>query len=183
VRRGYTAGVFAPGETLSPGVVSDVISCAGLESFGQYCTTYAHACTNDASKCAAGMCWRTMPDCDAYQRGAISALPQYRSSHAPFPRICVIFLRLSRRPSRIAQGDMMGVFIVHSRLMIEYPWCSVIQTLKPPSRDRDSSYERRGSRYQSRDHAIMSRTLGLVSGYIDTALHRVKVMLPQAQQN
>jgi hypothetical protein len=48
---------------------------------------------------------------------------------------------------------------------------------------RDILYEQWGGWYQSRDHVIMSRTLGLVLGYIDTALHRVKVILPQAQQN
>jgi hypothetical protein len=72
-------------------------------------------CTNDLSKCAAGMCRRTMSDCDAYQRGAISALLQYHKSPAPFPRSCVIFLRRSRRPSRNAQEDMMGASIVRGR--------------------------------------------------------------------
>jgi hypothetical protein len=114
-----SAGVRAPGGTLSSGGVSGVTSCAGLESIDQYCTTYVHACTNDASKCAAGMCWRTMPDCDAYERGAGSALPQYRNSHASFPRICVVSLPLSHRPSRNAQEDLMGVRIVHGRSMVK----------------------------------------------------------------
>lgn len=109
-------------------------------------------------------------------------VPRYRSIAIPTRR-SPEFASYFSRPSRIAQGDMMGISILHSRLMIEDPWCSMIQTLKRPSRDRDLPYEQRGSRYQSRDHAIMSRTLGLVSGYIDTALHRVKVMSPQAQQN
>ena len=85
------AGVRAPDETLSSGDVSGVTSCADLESIDQYCTTYVHACTNDASKCAACMCWRTMSDCGAYQHGAVSALPQYRNSNASFPGICAIF--------------------------------------------------------------------------------------------
>lgn len=42
---------------------------------------------------------------------------------------------------------------------------------------------RRKSGCPSRDRVVMSRTLGLVPGYINTALHHVKVMSPQAQQN
>ena len=123
-------GVRAPGKTSSSGGVLGVRSCAGLESIGQCCTTYAHACTNDSSKCAAGMCWRTMPDCDAYTRGADFALPQYSNSYASFPSICVIFLRRSRRPSRNAQEDLMGVCIVHGRLMVGHLSYSMIQIFK-----------------------------------------------------
>jgi hypothetical protein len=82
------------------------------------------------SKCAASRCWRTMSDCGAFQRGAISALPQYRNSHASFPKISIIFLRRSRRPSRNAQADMMGVSIVHSIFIAENLSYSVIQMFK-----------------------------------------------------
>lgn len=69
------AGIRAPGETSSSGDVSGVTSCADLESIRRYNTTYVHACTNDASKCAAGMYRETMPDCDDCKRGAAFALP------------------------------------------------------------------------------------------------------------
>jgi hypothetical protein len=71
-----------------------------------------------------------MPDCDANQRGAGSALPQYRNSYALFPRICVIYLHRSRRPSRNAQEDTMGICIVHGRTMVEDLSYSMVQVFK-----------------------------------------------------
>jgi hypothetical protein len=109
VRESARSGVRAPGGTLSSGDVPGVMSRAGLVLIGRAFTTYVHACTNDASKCAAG----------AYQGGAVSALPQSRHSHVPFPSICVIVFHRSRRPSRNAQEDTMGMYIVHGRLMVE----------------------------------------------------------------
>jgi hypothetical protein len=87
------AGVRNPGKMLLSGGVSGVMSCAGLVSIGQNRTIHAHTFTNDLSKCAAGMCWRTVSDCGAYQRGAVSALPQRRNSHASLPSFRVIFDR------------------------------------------------------------------------------------------
>jgi hypothetical protein len=124
------AGVCTLGKTLLSCGVSGVMSCAGLLSIGQTRTTDAHTFTNNSSKCAAGMCWRTMSGCGAYQRGAVSALSQYRNSHASFPKICVIFLPRSRRPSWNAQEDMMVVTIVHGKFIAEYPSYSVIQMFK-----------------------------------------------------
>jgi len=68
-----------------------------------------------------------MPDCDAYKRGTGSALPHYSNSYASFPRICVIFLRPSRRLSRNAQEDMMSVSIVHGKLVAEDLSYSIIK--------------------------------------------------------
>ena len=56
----YAASVSALGKMLSSDGVSDVMSCAGLVSVSQTRTTHAHSCTNDSSKCATGMCQRTM---------------------------------------------------------------------------------------------------------------------------
>jgi hypothetical protein len=82
------------------------------------------------SKCTASRCWRTMSDCGAYQRGAVSALPHCRNSNASSPGICVIFLRRSRRPSRNAREDLMGVCIVHGRSMVEDLSYSMIPMVK-----------------------------------------------------
>jgi hypothetical protein len=54
------AGVRTLGKTLLSYGVS------GLVSIGQIRTTHAHTFRNDLSKCAAGMCWRTMSGCGAF---------------------------------------------------------------------------------------------------------------------
>lgn len=128
------------------------------------------------------MCCRKMPDCHANQRGVGSALPEYRNSYASFPRICVIFLSQSRRPSRNAQEDLMGECIVYARLMVEDLPYDMIQILKRCRVEIGLSHKtRQGDGKQSRDRVVMSRTLRIVSGYINTTLHRVKTMLPGAQ--
>jgi hypothetical protein len=70
------------------------------------------------------------------------------------------------------------------RLMVEDLSYSMIQMLKRCRVEIELFHMTNGgSEYQSRDHKIMSRTLGSIPEYIDTALHRVEVMSPQAQQN
>jgi hypothetical protein len=78
----------------------------------------------------------------------------------------------------------MGVSIVCSGFVAENVSHNVIQLIKRCQVEIELFHTTRyRSGYQSRDRVSMSRTLALVPGYINTALYRVKVMSPQAQQN
>jgi hypothetical protein len=74
------AGMHAPRKTVLFGGVSGVMSRAGLVPIGRTRTTHVHSCPDDPSKCATGMCLRTMSGYDAYQR---SAVPRYPSIAIP----------------------------------------------------------------------------------------------------
>lgn len=75
----------------------------------------------------------------------------------------------------------MGECIVYARLMVgDLPY-GMIQIFKRCRIEIGLSHKtRQGGGKQSRDRVAMSRTLRIVSGHINTALHRVKTMLPEA---
>ena len=77
----------------------------------------------------------------------------------------------------------MSESIVHGRLMVEDLSYSMIQILNRCRFELGLRHRtRQGSGKQSRDCIVMSGSPRIISAYIDTALHRVKAMSPQAQQ-
>jgi hypothetical protein len=71
------------------------------------------------------------------------------------------------------------VHTVHAREMVDDLSYSMFWMLKHCQAEIEISHTSNGEAgIKSRNHAIISRILGLVSGYIDTALRRVKVKEP-----